>query len=351
MSRTVAPFGARLLGWYRPADRDLPWRGIDDAWGVWVSEVMLQQTRVEVVRDAWPRFMARYPTPATLAAASDDEMHAAWRGLGYYRRARFLRDGARQVVARHGGKVPRDVEALHSLAGIGDYTCGAIASIAFGIAVPAVDGNVERVFARHRGIDDDVRTARGRKAIRSAVVAALETERPGDFNQALMDLGATVCTPRNPDCPRCPVAVDCVARRDGRQTQLPRLPERRAAVPVASKAVLVAAAGGKILGARVPEGEVNAGQIELPGPGVLIDHPDDRDVLAHSLAQRYGAGFAVGEALCTIRHGITHHRIALTVHEAELHGPRGALLRGYHPDDESVPWTTPSRKALAKWKR
>lgn len=339
-------FAARLLGWYRRHARVLPWRKHKEPWATWVSEVMLQQTRVEVVIPAFDRFLKRYPRPADFARASDDELHAAWRGLGYYRRARLLRDGASDVVARHRGSVPSDLDALGALAGVGAYTRGAIASIAFGHAEPAIDGNVERVVARHAGIDGDVKRSATRRRIEAIVRERLPISRAGDFNQALMDLGAMVCTPRSPKCRVCPVADDCEARRLGVEQELPRLPARRAPIAVQARAVLVRHRDGRVLGGRIEDGAVNAGQIELPSPGILADHPDAGDALAHALFERYGARFAIGEVVARVRHGITHHRIALEVHAATLIGRSGVRLKWHAIDFDTVPWSTPSRKAL-----
>jgi len=211
----AAPFAARLLRWFAAARRDLPWRRTRDPWAIWVSEIMLQQTRVEAVRAPYERFLARFPTPASFAAASDDELLVAWRGLGYYRRARLLRDGARAVVAAHDGAVPADAAALAELPGVGAYTSAAVASIAFGLVAVAVDGNVERVVARHRGVRERVDAAPGRRAVRAQAEAWLDAAQPGDFNQAMMELGATVCAPTSPRCGDCPVAADCVARAEG----------------------------------------------------------------------------------------------------------------------------------------
>jgi A/G-specific adenine glycosylase len=336
-------FAARLLAWYDAGHRDLPWRRTRDPWAIWVSEVMLQQTRVEAVREAFARFVARYGEPAVLAAASDDELHAAWRGLGYYRRARLLRDGARAVVALHGGRVPAAESALGELPGVGEYTRGAIGSIAFGLPLPAVDGNVERVVARHRGIDDDVRKAASRARVREVAEGWLDRGRPGDFNQALMELGATVCTPRAPRCGRCPVAGDCVARAAGTQQALPVRPRPRPPALVHTRVVLAPVRGG-VLAFRVPAGEPNAGQLELPGPGVLrsIDAAD----LAAALRVRCGARIAVGSPLAEVRHSITHHRITVTAHAATARS-RGALA-AHAPGDPSAPWTTVARKLFAR---
>lgn len=335
-----APFAARLLHWFAAVKRDLPWRRTRDPWAIWVSEVMLQQTRVEAVREPFTRFLARYPTPAAFAAADDDELLVAWRGLGYYRRARLLREGARRVVAAHDGRVPRTVHELGELPGVGDYTRGAVASIAFGHAEVAVDGNVERVVARHRGVHAATHTAPARRAIRDTVASWLSKERAGDFNQALMELGATVCTPTSPRCDSCPVAGDCVARAEGRTAELPVRAKPRAATAVTARVVLLVGARG-VLGHRVPEGEANAGQIELPGAGILtsVDAAD----LPQILHRRFGACLEVGTVAATVRHAITHHRIELHAHLA-AGGPVGRL-RWYAVADD-VAWTTPARKVF-----
>ena len=338
--RHTAPFAARLLAWFDANRRDLPWRRTRDPWAIWVSEIMLQQTRVEAVRAAWERFVARYPTAASFAATSDDELLLAWRGLGYYRRARLLRDGARCVVAEHGGAVPPDAAALAALPGVGDYTQAAIGSIAFDLPLAAIDGNVERVIARHAGIRDEIKSAPGKRALRAALDERFGTARPGDFNQAMMDLGATVCAVTSPRCAACPIAADCVARARDLTATLPVRRPPRAAVDVHARVVLVTGPHGA-LGARVPTGQPNAGQLELPGPGIL--QSCDAGDLAAALRDRFGARCAIGAAIATVRHAITHHRIVLHAHAAEL---RAAGRLEWHPCDGETPWTTPARKVF-----
>lgn len=331
-------FAARLLGWFDQAQRDLPWRRTRDPWAIWVSEIMLQQTRVEAVREPFKRFLHRYPNPSAFAKATDDEVMVAWRGLGYYRRARLLRDGARRVADAHDGVVPEGVAELAALPGIGPYTLGAVASIAFGHGQPAVDGNVERVVSRHRGLDEPIGTARARKPISAQTMRWMDQDRAGDFNQAMMELGATVCTPTSPTCDKCPVHTDCVARRDGRTGELPVKKPPRKAVDVAARAI-IATRADSVLGYRIPAGQPNANQIDLPGPGVLKDcDPDD---LAAALRDLFGAEVRVAEELASIRHAITHHRITLSVHAAEVQ--RAGRLRWFALD-ASTPWTTPARK-------
>ena len=337
---------SRLLAWYDRHRRPLPWRGTADPWAIWVSEVMLQQTRVEVVREAYPGFLARFPDPSSCAEASDAQLLGAWRGLGYYRRARLLRDGARAVLSDHGGVLPRDATALGRLPGIGRYTRGAIASIAFQQAEPAVDGNVERVVARHRGILANIKRSGPARTVRETVLEWMDRKRPGDFNQALMELGATLCTPRKPRCNACPVAVDCEARRKGLAETLPRLPERRPVRAVQTRAALAALPDGRVLGHRIPSGQINGGQLELPGPGLLQPVASGEE-LARSVAQRFAVRLEILGPLTTVRHCITQHRIALTVHEAALLGGSRNLLR-LRPDDPAEPWTTASRKVFRK---
>ncbi len=341
----TAAFAAALLAWYDTNRRDLPWRHTRDPWAIWVSEIMLQQTRVEAVRDAFTRFVVAFPTPAAWAAADDDVLLRAWRGLGYYRRARLLRDGARAVVAQHGGCVPRDPAQLGALPGIGEYTRGAIASIAFAQRLAAIDGNVERVAARQAGIAHSVKSGAGRRAVEQWVTARLAAApRPGDFNQALMELGATICTPRAPRCDDCPVARPCVARRTGATARLPLLPPRRVATPVTARAIWLPATDGLVWAQRLPAGAINAGQWELPGPGMLADTaPGD---LQRWLAAQQRGRWQVGATLTEIRHTITHHRIRLHVHAAS--GPRRlpAHWAAHAPDDPAVAWTTATRKAF-----
>ncbi len=301
---------------------------------------MLQQTRVAAVREPFERFLRRFPTPAAFAAASDDQLLAAWRGLGYYRRARLLRDGARCVVAEHRGSVPNDLEALGALPGIGAYTRGAIGSIAFGHAEPAVDGNVERVVARHRALPDDVKSAPMQRQIRAAVAQWLDPDRAGDFNQAMMELGAVICTPTSPDCTNCPVATDCRALAGGLVATLPVRKAPRAAVEITARVALAIGPAGA-LGGRIPAGEANAGQLELPGAGMLQNCAEA--ALEQTLRDRFGARLRSGPVLASIRHTITCHRITLHAHAASV---VAAGRLAWFPLDDATPWTTPSRKVF-----
>lgn len=223
--KTVA---APLLAWYDANRRQLPWREEVSPYRTWVSEIMLQQTRVAAVLPYFQRFMERYPTVEALAAGEEQELLKLWEGLGYYSRARNLQKTARIITEEYGGRFPAEYEALTALPGIGDYTAGAIASIAFGEPVPAVDGNVLRILGRVTGSELDVLDAKNRKTFRAWAQAAISAERPDAFNQALMDLGAGICLPGGaPRCTECPLAELCAAREEGKQALLPvRAPKK-----------------------------------------------------------------------------------------------------------------------------
>ncbi len=249
-----------LLAHYDATARTLPWRGAEDPYAVWVSEVMLQQTRVEAVVPYYERWLRTFPTLEALADADVDEVLKAWEGLGYYRRAQNLHAAARLVRERYGGRLPDDPTGLRGLPGVGAYIANAIASIAFGVAAPAVDGNVRRVLSRLYDLEDP-----SPAELRERAAALVPGDRPGDFNQALMELGSTICTPRAPDCEACPLAGHCEARARGVQEQRPR-PGRRASVPQRRfAAAVVADPDGRLLLGRWPADGLLGGLWEFPG--------------------------------------------------------------------------------------
>jgi A/G-specific adenine glycosylase len=218
LERLVMP----LLLWYRENARVLPWRSQPTPYRVWVSEIMLQQTRVAAVLDYYQRFMQALPTVADLAAVPEDALMKLWQGLGYYSRARNLQRAARQIIEDHGGVFPSDYPSIRALSGVGDYTAGAIASIAFGLPTPAVDGNVLRVAARITGDDGDITTSAMKQRVTQALAQIIPLDAPGDFNQAMMELGAVVCLPNGaPLCQRCPAAAFCRANLEERTGELP----------------------------------------------------------------------------------------------------------------------------------
>ena len=261
----------RLLAWFDAHKRDLPWRGVGDPYGVWISEIMLQQTRVDTVTPYYRRWMERFPDVDALAAADRDDVLRLWRGLGYYARARNAHRCARLVRDACGGVFPSSAARLRALPGIGPYTAAAVASIAFGEAVPAVDGNVRRVVARLFDLPDP-----SLAEVRDLAGGLIDETRPGDFNEAMMELGATVCTPRSPSCGTCPLAAGCRARAAGTVGERP-LRRRRRPVPTRVWGVLVAVSprGGTLVVRRPPEGLLG-GMWEFPA----VEVEDGADVRA-----------------------------------------------------------------------
>jgi A/G-specific adenine glycosylase len=225
----IEEFRRALLAWFDASARDLPWRQTRDPYAIWVSETMLQQTRVAVVRSYYTRFMERFPTLEALAKANDAEVLATWSGLGYYRRARALHESSRAVMAEYGGKIPGTSAELSRLPGVGVYTAAAVASIAFGEPIAAVDGNVKRVLTRWFGQEADPDEARSGQLRRDAA-SLIDPRRPGDFNQAVMELGATVCLPRAPQCLTCPVRAGCATRGEHAAPQAKKMLSRKTAL-------------------------------------------------------------------------------------------------------------------------
>ena len=212
-------FTTTILEWFKGNGRALPWRETRDPYAIWLSEIILQQTRIEQGRPYWERFMKRWPTVEALAHATEDEVLREWQGLGYYSRARNLHTAAKQVLVR--GGFPTTIEGIKALKGVGDYTAAAIGSIAFNLPAAVVDGNVYRVLSRHYGIATPINTTEGKKEFTALAQSLLPTSQASAFNQAMMDFGATQCTPTSPNCPYCPLAESCVALREGRIAELP----------------------------------------------------------------------------------------------------------------------------------
>jgi A/G-specific adenine glycosylase len=313
LGRSQAALQRDLLRFYDRNARSLPWRGTRDPYAVLVSEVMLQHTQVKTVLGYFSAWMRRFPTLERLAAADEADVLHAWQGLGYYSRARRLQQAARAVVERHRGKMPSSREELLELPGIGEYSAGAVASIAFGRREPLVDGNVVRVLTRLFGLRGDPGRAPLKGRLWALAGELVPAERPGDFNQALMELGATVCTPRAPRCADCPVARACVAREKGLAAVLPELPERRAATEVRTAAVVVKS-GERVLVRRVEDGAPRwAGLYTFP----FVELRDDEsaDAAAERAAREAGLVVSAGERLALVRHTITRFRITLEVLE------------------------------------
>ena len=310
----------QLLAWYEENRRDLPWRRAQDSYAVWISESMLQQTRVETVIPYYERFMRRFPTVGTLAEADEDDVLGLWSGLGYYSRARRLHAAANVIVAEHGGAFPRDRREAEALPGVGAYTAGAVLSIAYDLCEPLVDGNVQRVLARCFAVEGVVTRAGPRREIEGLAAALVDDVRdPASWNQALMELGATVCLPRDPRCESCPVNGVCDARDRGQERALPELPPRPTPLNVELEVFLVEEAG-RVLMRRRGEGGRMAGLWELPtrelSSGAPLLFPADLDLTLLAREE-------VGE----LRHSITRHRITARVQRATYGG--GELPQGW----------------------
>lgn len=316
-----AEIRAALLGWYRANRRDLPWRDTRDPYMIWVSEVMLQQTRVATVLEYYRRWMLRFPTLEDLAAASLDEVLGLWSGLGYYRRARYLHEASQQVADQLGGKLPSCAAELRKLKGVGEYTAGAIASIAFAQPVAAVDGNVERVLARLRAIPGDLSRGAPRKLLRRLAAELVDPQDPGDFNQALMELGATVCTPRQPGCEGCPVRAHCLAYQAGRPTDFPTAAARPTQRPVQLRCAVVVregARGAQFLVCQRPADGIWGGLWEFP----TREMPDELSDVAQAKRMQELLRRLLGcppqprtpvRPLGSFVHHFTHRRIAIDV--------------------------------------
>ncbi len=219
--KKIEKFQKDFLTWYQSEKRNLPWRADQDPYHVWISEIMLQQTRVDTVIDYYYRFMEQFPSIQSLAESDEQKLLKVWEGLGYYSRARNMKVAAQQIVKEHNGQFPTTVEDIKALKGIGPYTAGAIASIAFQLPEPAIDGNVMRVVSRLFGITDDIAKSKSRKTFDLATRKILSQEKPGDMNQAFMDLGSSICTPVNPKCETCPLQAFCFAKKESRQSEFP----------------------------------------------------------------------------------------------------------------------------------
>lgn len=242
-----------FLNWYDKHKRNLPWRMNTDPYRVWISEIMLQQTRVDTVIDYYYRFMETFPTIAALAAADEEKLLKVWEGLGYYSRARNLQAAARQMTEAFAGAMPTTVDEIASLKGIGPYTTGAIASISFGLPEPAIDGNVMRVVSRLFEIEADIAKASSRKVFDEAMRVILPVSAPGDFNQALMDLGSSICTPRNPNCPECPLNKFCRAYQDDKAADFPVKTKKTPPKPVYYAAAAIENTKGEFWLVQRPE--------------------------------------------------------------------------------------------------
>lgn len=325
----------RLLAWYDAGHRDLPWRfpqRAADPYRVWVAEVLLQQTQVRAAVPYYRRFVARFPSLEALAAAREDEVLALWSGLGYYARGRNLHAAARQALARHGA-LPASLEALRALPGFGPYTAGAVASIAFAIPAAAVDGNVARVLARLFLVDGEPAGAPFRRRIDALAGALVDPVRPGDLNQALMELGATVCGKPTPACARCPVAGLCAARAEGREREVPQ-PRRRPGRLAVTVACALVERGGALLFVRRPA-EGLFGGLWSPPSAEVAPQADPGPALRRAVRESHGISLRVGAEVAACQRTLTHRDLTLRAFRCEARGrlDPGPAVRFVEPVD------------------
>jgi len=308
-------FSARLLKWFERHQRDLPWRRTRDPYRIWISEILLQQTQVNTVIPYYEKFLARFPDVFALAATPLDEVLKMWEGAGYYARARHLHRAAQIIAHERNGKFPRTVAGLLELPGIGRYTAGAIASIAFNVDAPALDGNVTRVLCRYFGIHADPKTSAVQERLWELAEQAIPRGRAREFNQALMELGATVCLPRNPRCLVCPVQSNCVARQEGLQNELPvkrakkELPHHQIAVGVIWKRARFPTSARILIQQRPNEGLLG-GLWEFPG-GKQEANETLEECVAREIREELGLQVRVRDKIAAVAHSYSHFSITL----------------------------------------
>lgn len=331
MSTTLA---VRLLNWYQDHARWLPWRENPTPYQVWISEVMLQQTRVETVIPYYEHWMERFPTLSSLAHTSQQEVLAMWEGLGYYSRARNLYQAAQIVMDEYGGELPKNVSLLRSLPGIGRYTAGAIASMAFGMDEPALDGNVRRVLARVFDVRQPAGSQAGEKRFWELASTFLPQGEAGKFNQALMDLGALICTPRQPNCNDCPLNSSCEAFALGVQTDRPVKLSKKP-IPHYTVSSAIIQRDEQVLIAQRPADGLLGGLWEFPG-GKVEPGEDFVSGLKREIREELGVEIEVGSPYGIYQHTYTHFRITLHAFLCKLNGNQPQT--NYHTD---LIWTNP----------
>jgi A/G-specific adenine glycosylase len=323
MAAWKSSFRRALRKWFARAQRDLPWRRTRDPYAVWLSEIMLQQTQVATVIDYFHRFTAAFPTVADLAAASEHDVLRLWEGLGYYRRARQLHRAAQAIVAEHGGVFPSDPVAVRALPGVGRYTAGAILSIAFDRPEPILEANTVRVFSRLAAFRGDPHDRAGQEFLWAFAAELVPTVEPGLFNQALMELGALVCTPREPKCDACPVAGLCPTNRLGLQREIPRAKAKPKFEVVREAALVVFHRDGRrLLVVQRGEGGRWAGMWDFPRFTLDGDEGTTVADLARHLQAAVGLDVVVGEPCHTLKYGVTRFRITLETYQASCRGGR-----------------------------
>ncbi|NUM55207.1 MAG: A/G-specific adenine glycosylase [Candidatus Hydrogenedentes bacterium] len=326
-------FRRALLTWYRRAARDLPWRRTTDPYAIWLSEIMLQQTRVDQGLPYFERFISAFPTVQALAAAKEDRVLKLWEGLGYYSRARNLHRAAKIVADECGGVFPRTAEELQSLPGVGRYTAGAIASIAYGERVPVLDGNVIRVLSRLYNIADCTDDAKVRDRLWKLADRLVPAKHPGDFNQAMMELGARICTPKSAQCGTCPARRFCAARVAGVVDQRP-VRKAKAETPRREMVAAVINQNGRYLLVKRPSNGLLGGLWEFPC-GTVHNGETHQSALIRGLGESLGVRVKVGGLIASVQHAYSHFRVSLHVYACAI--SRGELTAKHH---DEMRWST-----------
>lgn len=335
----IEKFQDDLISWFKAEQRDLPWREDQDPYKVWVSEIMLQQTRVDTVIPYFKRFISWFPTIEDLADANEEKVLKAWEGLGYYSRVRNLQSAVREVKEKYNGVVPNTPEEISKLKGVGPYTAGAILSIAYGIPEPAVDGNVMRVLSRILSIWEDIAKPSSRKLFEQAVRELISSEEPSAFNQALMELGALICTPTSPSCLLCPVREHCHAFDEGVQTELPVKTKKNKQRTVLLASVILVDSSGKMLIHKRPSIGLLANLWEFPN--VEIHHPleNDRGRITEQFKQNFGITIQLDKRIGQIEHVFSHLVWNINIHTGKI----GSGFR------ESNEWKLVSAKEISEY--
>ncbi|WP_082194093.1 A/G-specific adenine glycosylase [Bhargavaea cecembensis] len=334
-------FREALTDWYRRECRDLPWRRTRDPYLIWISEVMLQQTRVDTVIPYYMRFAERYPDMAQLAYAPVEELMKEWEGLGYYSRVRNLQSGVREAYETY-GEVPADPDRFRKLKGVGPYTAGAVMSIAYGIPAPAVDGNVMRVLSRVLLIEEDIAKPKTRKLFEEAVMDLIDREDPSSFNQGLMELGATVCTPTRPKCLLCPVRDWCAAYHEGREEELPFKSKKKKPAAVPQTVIAVRSPGGRWLMEQRPGEGLLAGMWQFPAEGT-----GDPEEAVRLISDRFGLKLTQLQPATEFKHMFTHRIWEVQAFTAEVAGDGPFDVQGgwFLPGEmESLTLPNPTKK-------
>ncbi|KOO41056.1 A/G-specific adenine glycosylase [Priestia koreensis] len=309
-----------LISWFEQEQRILPWREDQDPYKVWVSEIMLQQTRVDTVIPYFHNFISKFPTIKHLAEADEEDVLKAWEGLGYYSRARNLQTAVKEVHETYGGIVPNTPQDISKLKGVGPYTTGAILSIAYGVPEPAVDGNVMRVFSRLLSIWDDIAKPKTRKLFEDVIRLVISNENPSFFNQGLMELGALICTPTSPSCLLCPVREHCRAFDEGVQDELPVKTKKKANRILHLAAVVLTDEQNRVLIHKRPEKGLLANLWEFPNAEVDTEMNLDQERLQMYVKEAYGAEVTIGDSFATIQHIFSHLTWKINVYEGKIMG-------------------------------